>query len=63
MPSMQKTRAEIDALKVSWREDPTWDIADSEGFEEHRAELADFQAQVEAARADAADRPLPKGPR
>lgn len=44
----KKTRAEIDALKENWRSDPSWDIADTEGFEEHRTELAAYQAEVEA---------------
>lgn len=47
---MPKTQAEIDALKVSWREDQTWDIEETEGFEAHRAELAAFRQDIEAAR-------------
>lgn len=45
---MPKTQAEIDALKLSWREDPTWDIEDAEGFEDHRGELAEYRLGIEA---------------
>lgn len=47
---MPKTRAEIDTLKLSWREDPTWDIEETEGFEAHKAELLRYRVEVEAAR-------------
>lgn len=45
-----KTRAELDELKLSWREDPSWDIEDTPGFEEHRAELAAFRRDIETER-------------
>ena len=38
-----KTREEIESLKASWSEDPCWDIEDTEGFEEHRAELLAYR--------------------
>lgn len=34
-----KTRAEVEALKVSWASDPTWGLEDTEGFEEYHDEL------------------------
>ena len=51
----QKTRAEIDELILSWREDPAWELEETEGFEEHRTELLGVRRQLEAewkARAD-----------
>ncbi len=51
----QKTRAEIDELILSWREDPAWELEETEGFEEHRTELLCVRRQLEAewkARAD-----------
>lgn len=41
------TRQEIEDLKAQWRADPCWDIADTEGMEEHREELAAYQREVE----------------
>jgi hypothetical protein len=38
-----KTRAEVDDLKAQWKADPCWDIEDTEGFEEYRAELFDWR--------------------
>jgi len=37
------TRQEIENLKAGWKKDPCWDIADTEGFEEHKDELQKFQ--------------------
>lgn len=52
-----KTRDEIEKLKAGWLEDQGWDLEDSEGFEDHKTELAAYQAQVEAGqRAKAAER-------
>lgn len=42
------TAQEIDKLKSDWRADPCWDIEDTEGFEEHRDELAKFAAECRA---------------
>jgi hypothetical protein len=44
---MPKTRQEVEELKASWRRDPCWDIADTEGFEEYKVELLAFQRQME----------------
>lgn len=44
----KKTREEIEALKKDWFRDPCWDIEDTEGFEGHRKELAEFHKQSEA---------------
>ena len=38
-----KTNDEIETLKQSWRRDPCWDIEDTEGFEDHRAELKAYR--------------------
>ena len=32
-------RVEINDLIESWKDDPSWDIEDTEGFEHHREEL------------------------
>jgi len=45
---MSKTREEIEALKASWKNDPIWDLEDTEGFEEYRDELVAFQKEQEA---------------
>jgi hypothetical protein len=42
------TTAELDALKEQWRENPCWELADTEGYEAYRAELQAFQNEVEA---------------
>jgi hypothetical protein len=42
-----KTREEVESLKRSWRNDPIWDIEDTEGFEEHREELLAFRVEME----------------
>lgn len=57
----QKTRAEIDALIISWRDDPSWEIEETDGFEDHRDELlalrlkceAEWKAQVQLEHANA----------
>ena len=43
-----RTTEEIEALKASWRDDPIWDIEDSEGFELHRDELRAYRLECEA---------------
>lgn len=45
---MKKTPEEIEHLKASWLKDPCWDIEDSEGFEEHHAELLAYRLECEA---------------
>lgn len=42
-----KNRKEIEDLKKWWREDPCWDIYETEGFESHREELLLYQEKVE----------------
>jgi hypothetical protein len=42
-----KTRKEIDHLKANWTHDPCWDLADTEGFEDHREELLDYQTKMQ----------------
>ena len=42
-----KTRDEIDVLKNDWVDDPCWDIEDTDGFEDHHAELAAFNATMQ----------------
>lgn len=42
-----KTREEIEELKRQWKNDPCWDIEDSEGFEQHRPELMDYRFMME----------------
>lgn len=57
---MSKTRAELDELIVRWREDPTWEIELTEGFEKHKEELlavrltceAEWRAQAQLERAN-----------
>lgn len=43
-----RSRADVEKLKAEWREDSTWDLADTPGFEAHRDELGTFQEQVKA---------------
>lgn len=38
-----KQADEVEALKRSWRSDPHWDLAETEGFEEHREELSQYE--------------------
>lgn len=43
------TQEQLTNLKAQWKGDPCWDIEDTEGFKEHRAELAAFREAQEAA--------------
>ncbi len=43
-----RTVEKIEALKASWRDDPIWDIEDSEGFDLHRDELRAYRLEWEA---------------
>jgi len=43
-----RTAEEIEALKSNWRNDPIWDIEDTEGFELHRDELVAYRLAWEA---------------
>lgn len=40
-----KTPEEVEALKRSWKQDPCWDIEDTEGFGDHYDELKAFSDQ------------------
>ena len=43
-----KTKLEILRLKDEWCYDPIWDIEDTEGFEDHYAELKAYRYDMEA---------------
>ena len=42
-----KSRKKVEELKNNWMNDPCWDIYETEGFEEYRDELFEFQKRVE----------------
>lgn len=42
------TREQVEKLKRNWRDDPNWDLYDTEGFEAYRDELTAYQAEWEA---------------
>ena len=44
-----KTPADVEELKRQWSEDPHWDLAETEGFEAHREELAEEISSMEYA--------------
>ena len=50
-----KTQAEVDDLKAQWKADPCWDIAGTEGFEDHQQDLAEFQQEYYDAKAHKED--------
>lgn len=50
---IMKTRAEIEALKFQWTEDPCWDLEETDGFENHREELREYRQDVERRQASA----------
>jgi hypothetical protein len=37
----------LEALKQTWMDDPSWDLASTPGFEEHAEELRQFQLEQE----------------
>lgn len=43
----QKTKEEIDDLKVQWVRGSEWDIEDTPGFEAHREELYEWRVRFE----------------
>ena len=45
---MSKTRKEIDALKRDWSSDPSWDIEETDGFEDHYHELLEYRIEMES---------------
>lgn len=44
---MAKTIQEVEKLKANWKNDPCWDLYETEGFEEYRDELKNFQEECE----------------
>lgn len=42
-----KTREDIIVLKAKWINDPSWDIEETAGFEDHAQELLEFRKQYE----------------
>ena len=42
-----KKRGDVERLKAQWCADPHWDIYETEGFEEYRGELWDYQQAKE----------------
>lgn len=42
------SRPDIEALKASWKADPSWDLEDTTGYEAYRDELRDFRLKTEA---------------
>ncbi|GGB53221.1 hypothetical protein GCM10011607_12180 [Shewanella inventionis] len=42
-----KTREEIEDLKRDWKNDPCWDIENTEGFEVHKNELKAYSDECE----------------
>lgn len=53
---MKREDNEIEALKRNWSRDPNWDIEDTEGFEEHKAELKAFSDNKKAQWKDQAEK-------
>ena len=43
-----KAREQVEELKRNWKSDPSWDIENSEGFEDYRDELFAYRLEVEA---------------
>lgn len=41
------TLNELASLKSQWEADPSWDLFETEGFEEHREELKDYQESMQ----------------
>jgi hypothetical protein len=48
-----KTRAEVEHLKQDWANDPIWDLADTKGYEAHREELLQFEAEYNKEKSEA----------
>ena len=42
-----KTQDEIYRLQWNWKNDPCWDLEETEGFEDHRAELLKYRLDSE----------------
>ena len=41
-----KTREDVDKLMTNWYQDPIWDLHETEGFEEYRDELLDYETAM-----------------
>jgi hypothetical protein len=50
--SIMRTQEEIQDLKNVWRNDPIWDIEDTEGFEDHYEELLAYRKRVQKKEAE-----------
>lgn len=44
---IKPTREEVEELKSNWFDDPCWDIYDTEGFEDYKDELMEYQRECE----------------
>ena len=47
-PTHEDKRQMLDGLKENWKQDPCWDIEDTEGFEEFHNELLAWRKEYEA---------------
>ena len=45
----KRSQFEVFQLREQWKDDPSWDIEDTEGFEAHREELLVFRKDCETA--------------
>lgn len=45
-PVTTRSREDIELLKKAWLKDPCWDIENTEGYEAHRNELAEFHKKT-----------------
>ena len=43
-----RTVEELESLKANWRNDPIWDIEDTDGFDLHRDELVAYRLEWQA---------------
>ena len=53
---MAKTQQEIHALMSDWKRDRSWDLEQTEGYEDHREDLVAYSRHVEADDAEKAAR-------
>ena len=47
MEQVIRTKEEIEGLKNAWRNDPIWDLEETQGFEEHYQELLGYRKHWE----------------
>ncbi len=45
---MSKSRYELELLKQRWLDDPSWEIENTEGFDEYKPELLQFSNEHDA---------------